>query len=214
MTGSALKIIAMVTMVIDHVGFVFFPEFLLLRIIGRVAFPIFAFSAAEGARFTRDRKKYLSRLLLWGLIAEVPFDLMGQGTVFSLESQNVCFTLAAGVACIYLLEQRSAKNLAAVFVILLTCTLLSTDYSFVGVLSVVIIHHYASRGKTVKGVFFACLLLTLSFSMQIFALLALIPIALYNGKRGVNLKYLFYAFYPMHMLVLWAVWAFTNTAVF
>lgn len=211
MTGSSLKIIAMVTMVIDHVGFLFFPGVPLLRIIGRVSFPIFAFAAAEGARFTHDRKKYLSRLLLWGFISEVPFDLMGSNTMFSLSSQNVCFTLAAGVACIYLLEQRSPRNMAAICAILAACTLLVTDYSFVGVLSVVIIHHYIARGSGVKGVFFACLLLTLSFSMQIFALLALIPIALYNGKRGVNLKYLFYAFYPLHMLILWAVWVFTTT---
>lgn len=212
MTGSTLKIIAMVTMVVDHIGFVFFPDLPLLRIIGRVAFPIFAFAAAEGARFTHDRKKYLLRLLLWGLIAEIPFDLMGNGVFFSLESQNVCFTLAGGVACIYLMEHRSPRNMAAICAILFTCTLLSTDYSFLGVLSVVIIHSYIARGKGVKGVFLACLLLALGFSTQIFALLALIPIALYNGKRGINLKYLFYAFYPLHMLILWAVWVFTTTA--
>lgn len=213
MTGSTIKIIAMVTMVIDHLGLLFFPEIPLLRIIGRVAFPIFAFAAAEGARFTHDRKKYLSRLLLWGIISEIPFDLMASNTIFSLEAQNVCFTLVAGVACIYLLEQRSLKNMVAVCAILAACTLFVTDYSFVGALSVVVIHHYASRGNRIKGVIFACLLLTLSFSNQIFSLLALIPIALYNGRRGVNLKYLFYTFYPLHMLILWAVWSLTSAAI-
>ncbi|MEG0753222.1 MAG: TraX family protein [Angelakisella sp.] len=213
MSGFTLKIIAMLTMVVDHIGLVFFPEMLWMRIIGRISFPLFAFAAAEGARYTHDRQKYLTRLLLWGVIAEVPFDLMCHQSPFFPLSQNVCFTLAAGVACIYLLEKASGKNLAIVFAILLTTFLIATDYSFVGVLSVVIIHRYASQGKAVKGVAYACLLLSMMFTTQVFSFLALIPLLFYNGKPGKRLKYLFYIFYPLHMFIIWAVWAFMNTTV-
>lgn len=206
MTGSTLKLIAIVTMFIDHLGVVFFPDLFILRIIGRVAFPIFALAAAEGARYTHDRRGYIARLLLWGLLSEIPFDLMGSNALFSMDGQNVCFTLAAGVACIYLLERHTLWDLAGVAGLLLLTFALSTDYSFVGVLAVVIIHRYAVQGKTVKGVALACIFMAFFFESQIFALLALVPVALYNGKRGVGLKYLFYLFYPLHMLVLWGVW--------
>ncbi|MEG1942513.1 MAG: TraX family protein, partial [Angelakisella sp.] len=111
MTSFTLKIIAIAAMLIDHIGYMFFPDMIIFRLIGRIAFPIFAFFVAEGIRFTHDRKKYLTRLLLLAVISEIPFDLMRNGSAFSPSSQNVCFTLAVGVVCVWLLEKKSLTNL-------------------------------------------------------------------------------------------------------
>lgn len=206
MSGFTLKLIAIITMAIDHIGYVFFPNLLWLRVVGRLAFPIFAYMAAEGAIHTRNRKKYLQRLLLWGLISEIPYDLMCFGTIFSLEGQNVCWTLAAGVLCVWLSEKHSLSANAGILLLLVLTTLLTTDYLFPGVLCIMILHHYIVRGKPWLGVLLGSVVLSFASGLlQLFCVLSVIPLALYNGKRGPKMKYLFYLFYPVHMLVIWGV---------
>lgn len=211
MSGLVLKLVAIVTMTIDHVGFVFFPNQMLWRLVGRIAFPIFALSAAEGARYTHDRKRYIIRLLIWAVASEIPFDLMGSGALWSLESQNVCWTLAAGVGCCWLAERKSTLNYALCAGLMIITTVLMTDYMFAGVIAVMIIYHYTGKGQRFRGCLLACVALSIALGpLQLFCLLALVPIHLYNGKPGkVRLKYLFYAYYPVHMLILWAVYTYT-----
>ena len=96
LNGFHLKLIAACTMFIDHMGHTLFPTVLWLRCIGRLAFPIFCFLIAEGCVYTRDRRKYALRLLVFALLSEVPFDLMVGGTVWYPYSQNVLWTLLAG----------------------------------------------------------------------------------------------------------------------
>ena len=89
--GTMLKIIAMVSMVFDHTGDVFFPEMQWMRIVGRLAMPIFSFCIAEGYVHTRNRKKYLLRMGIFALVSEVPFDLAFEGKI-SLDHQNIMLT--------------------------------------------------------------------------------------------------------------------------
>ncbi|MEG1687058.1 MAG: TraX family protein [Angelakisella sp.] len=213
MSGFWIKVIALVTMTLDHVGLLFFPEYDWLRAVGRVAFPLFAYCAAEGARYTHDRKGYLTRLLVLGALSEVPFDLLAQDKLVA-PGMNVCFTLAAGVACVWLLERRDSRSTTLAVLLLAAVALLATDYSFPGVLAVVILHHYAGKQQPVRGMALACLLTGLFFgSLQLFSLAAVLPIALYNGKRGPSLKYTFYLYYPLHMLVLWVVFKMTGGVI-
>ena len=88
-----LKIIAIVSMLVDHIGLVFFPEVMMFRIIGRISFPIFAYVLAEGIYYTKDITKYMLRLGIFALLSEIPYDLAVMGSVLEFSHQNVFFTL-------------------------------------------------------------------------------------------------------------------------
>ena len=163
-TGNQLKVIAMVCMFIDHVGYCLFPNIIWFRVIGRVAFPIFAFLIAEGAFYTKSPVKYMLRLLLFALISEIPFDLMtapynwhamtalkayrfGSVEVLSIAGpfaecfigyQNVMWTLLLG--CICANAAYKSKNLLFVLVTFFVCVFaagyMSVDYGAYGVVFV------------------------------------------------------------------------------
>ena len=101
MSGHSLKLIAIVTMLIDHIGLVLFPEVMILRCIGRLSFPIFAFLIVEGFEHTSDFKKYMVRILLFGLMSEIPYNLMISGKFIDFTHQNVFFTFAIGLMMLY-----------------------------------------------------------------------------------------------------------------
>lgn len=221
-TGSTLKIIAVVTMLIDHVGACVFEHGLLrmeniradenlylllknvdqvLRLVGRIAFPIFCFLLVEGFLHTRDRKKYALRLFLFALISEIPFDLAIRGSFVDFQYQNVFFTLLIGLLVMMLCDHFQ-KSLSAQLAILtgglLLSLLLRTDYNYKGVMLIELL--YLFRHDRQKQVLAG----GLSFCWELTAPLAFLPIWHYNGKRGLSLRWFFYWFYPVHLLLLWA----------
>lgn len=226
-TGSTLKMIAIVTMLIDHIGAVLIERNLLyapdssiaqmaqqpwfevdmvLRLIGRIAFPIFAFLLVEGITHTRDVKKYLFRLLIFGFVSEIPFDLAIFGRPVNMGYQNVFFTLFAAGVVLYFLEkyegftpQRRFLQLGIVILGMGAATLLKTDYSWIGVLLVVIL--YVFRNNYVRRNVFG----SLCVAFELTAPLAFVPIHYYNGERGWSMKYFFYCFYPGHLLILYLI---------
>ncbi len=221
LNGFHLKLIAVCTMFIDHLGHTLFPGTLWLRCIGRIAFPIFAFLIAEGCAYTHDRKKYALRLLVFALLSEVPFDLMVGGTVWYPYSQNVLWTLLAGALVCWCIDWALQKKtpvafalagaaMAAAFCLL---ELAETDYGGWGALLTVLFYgvRRAPCGRTVKMAVQAAGLAVFSIgvmgglSIEVYALLALLPLWLYNGRRGFcsrTVQYAFYAFYPVHILIL------------
>lgn len=216
MSTFVLKLIAIITMAIDHIGVVFIPSntwlYLVFRGIGRLAFPIFAFLIVEGFYHTSNIKKYLLRLGIFALISEVPFDLAFYNTYFNMKHQNIFFTLFLGLLAIYLINMIENKykdkillvNLADAGITIAFCiiaALLQTDYRYMGIL--LIVAFYLFRGnKLLLGIS----MLVLSNSIiQMLSVLAIIPIAFYNGKKGKNIKYFFYVFYPAHLLVLYFI---------
>lgn len=244
-SGATLKIIAIVTMLIDHLTAVLvFPAFGAFswstglyevgRGIGRLAFPIFCFLLAEGFYYTRDRKKYLIRLLIFAAISEIPFDLAFSATVFDRYSQNVFFTLFLGGLAVSLLEYiegdrgrgREAalprpKNvflrfiaiLAVVFACAIAAEFLNTDYSSAGVATIIIMYVLAERKKAADPVevkkanlfAFAVGVFVLGLTCgksEYWAFADLIPLYFYNGTRGRQMRYFFYAFYPVHLLII------------
>lgn len=146
-----LKIIAITTMVIDHTGAVFFPEYPVLRMIGRLAFPIFAFLIAEGAYHTKDLKKYMWRMLGFALLTEIPFDFAFERQWLNWGHQNVMWTFFLALAAIYF-DQKYArpKGKPAIFVVAAMATALiaaytKTDYGAIGVLLVLVFYHFRQQ---------------------------------------------------------------------
>lgn len=206
---SILKIIAIVTMLIDHIGafIINYEKYTLLyevmRTVGRIAFPIFCFMLVQGFRHTRSVKKYMIRLFIFAIISEVPFDLAASSVNESMwMHQNVFFTLFIGLTALYIIEKYKQNAFAQIIVIISACTLatfLYTDYMFFGVLQIIFFYYFEKlRLCRIISIIF------LNFYMgQPAGAVALVFTELYNGKRGINVKYLAYAFYPVHLLVIW-----------
>lgn len=226
--GSTLKIIAIVTMFIDHAAAIVLERYIpvapqtanaaalnilyyVMRGIGRLAFPIFCFLLVEGFFYTRSRLKYAIRLLIFSIISEVPFDLAVYKKIFDFSYQNVFFTLLIGFLTIWALDTVKRKefkrvvNFGLTFVIM-ACGMaaayfLFTDYSFAGVLAIVVM--YSLHERKTEAVLWGCILLTVYSAFEVFALIDTVLVKMYNGKRGLKLKYFFYAFYPAHLLLLY-----------
>lgn len=222
MTTSNLKIIACLTMLIDHIGAILYPDQMIFRIIGRIAFPIFAFLIVEGYYYTKDLKKYLMRLGLFALVSEIPFDLaVNSAKVIEFQHQNVFFTLFIALLAISIYDLIKEKYPIFASIALVGFAVLNeviqADYGLIGIL--IIFGFYKCRSNK-YGLFFWLLsinlllgalytlnsgILSIRTMIQVFELFALIFIFNYNGKKGLSLRYVFYVFYPGHLLLLYLI---------
>ena len=214
LSGSALKIIAVLSMVTDHCAYYLLDEssvaYELMRCFGRIAFPVFAFLVAEGFAHTRNRMRYFLSLLLFAAISEVPWYLLNgtDGT------HNVMFTLALGVAVLAAFEKLREHRVLSCCSLLLTAWLaawLGMDYEWRGVL-VITIFYLLGMVKNTPIIQRRMMQLLFVFPLMmhygvIGALLACAVIFLYDGTRGFihgNMaKFGFYAFYPVHLFLIW-----------
>lgn len=207
---SVLKWIAVLTMVIDHVGAILFPDQIWMRVIGRVAFPVYAYCLAEGFRYTSDYRRYLGRLALFAILSEIPFDLAFYGVPFSFAHQNVFFTLTLGLILLWVLERFREQLLLCAGAFAVLCFLaqaLHMDYGAGGLLMV--FAFYLARQGTSPwigwGIFVFINLFGYAGGVQWAAILALLPIGLYSGKAGKKKQRFFYWIYPLHLLLLWVI---------
>ena len=204
-----LKCIAITSMLIDHIGAVLFPQYEFLRIVGRLAFPIFAYLLVEGFFYTKDIKKYMIRLGIFALVSEIPFDLAFNWTFLEFGHQNVFFTLFLGVGMMYFMT-KAPSNLRQVFIMIATFLIadgLCTDYGSWGILMILAFYEFRDK-KSVKLVLIVLLnilMWRMGYLTQEFAGLAVIPIALHNRELGPKMKMVFYAFYPAHLLILFLI---------
>ena len=212
--GTALKILAMVSMILDHAGDNFFPDQVWMRALGRMALPVFAFCLAEGFAHTGNRGRYLKRLGLFALISEIPFDLVLSGKVLEFSHQNIMFTFfwaLLGLICFEkLTENRTGAGAAAGAFLLAAFTgaslLLGLDYNLLGVGLVFLFYLLRNRRHTIRCLAGAVYhILLRNMGIYWFGLLGFLPILFYNGRKGRGLKWLFYVFYPAHLLLIWAV---------
>lgn len=233
LSSSTLKLIAIISMLIDHIGaavlenIMYFNYYSLsvgaynklvyidniMRSVGRIAFPIFCFLLVEGFFKTRNVKKYMRNLLIFSIVSEVPFDLAFSRTLVSWNHQNVFFTLLIGIAALAILNwvltmyknQKinliiySILSVGAVIASMALAYYMKTDYNAIGVAIIIILYAFR-KNRYVQSIVGAA-----SFAWEMPAPFAFIPIILYNGKRGLNLKYFFYAFYPLHLLILYVI---------
>ena len=201
-----LKMIAIVAMLIDHVGAILFPWVEVLRIVGRIAFPIFAFTLVEGFFHTRDVKKYMLRLGILALVSEIPFDLAFFGVPFAFIHQNVFFTLFLGILMLYLVVStpKDFRRVLSVLAVILIADYLHTDYGSWGILMILCYYVFREKKWLQYGGIAAINIFAMGYS-QVYAPLALVPIALYNGKEGLKSKTFFYGFYPVHLIILYLI---------
>ena len=219
-SGSVLKLIAMAAMLVDHVAYFLLQEnlhfvtplftvgtkgitlYYIFRTIGRIAFPMYCFLLTEGFVHTKNRKRYGTNLLLFALISELPWNFLHSGSLF-YGGQNVFFTLFLGFCGLYVIEylcNRPALEASALIGLLLFAYLFKADYGMLGFAAIVAM--YVLREKAaIRAVVCTCI-----FNSHLRAGVAFVPISLYNGKRGFIRgkvgKYICYAFYPTHMIIL------------
>ena len=233
LTANMLRTIAILLMLSDHIWATAMNLSDWMTYIGRMAFPIFAFQIAEGFVHTSNFKKYALRLLGFAIVTEIPFNFFYSSRFFNPYHQNVLFTLLLGLLAIKVIDgikkNRSGKNIALSVLYLLLILLASVigfvDYGHLGMLTVVMFYlmrdfPFAWLGQLVgmillnitffEGLVFPVEILGKTFEIpsQGFAVFALIPIWLYGGRKGKSskaLQYGFYAFYPVHMLVLYLI---------
>lgn len=218
---NTLKIIALIAMTIDHIGLIFFPSVLFLRAIGRIAFPIFAYFIAEGAMYTKNYFRYFIRMFLLGLVFLGIFYVFMDRVYFSIFS-----VFALSLLFIYLYKEivklgKQDKYLLMSSFILVTLGLLTIiyyittitkfDYGIFGVIIPVLI--YLFKDKNLKLLVLIISLIVHSFVNGVFPIyicmfsLCAIPLlGLYNGEKGdMNLKYFFYLYYPLHLVILYGL---------
>ena len=204
LSGSWLKMTAMLSMTIDHMAYYYGIEnpylYELMRTIGRIAFPTFAFLLAEGFVHTKNRQKYMLSLFIFALLSEIPWLLLNHDG-----SHNVLFTLLAGVLGLYVLENCKNRWLTMAFITSIACATIfaDTDYSWKGFGLVLIF--YMFRGRPELQTLFG---IPLMYEYGITGILmAFAVIWLYNGERGFIMgkawKYAFYAFYPVHLMLIY-----------
>lgn len=242
MNASVLKIIGIVAMILDHIGWLFYPNVEVFTIIGKLAVPIFCYMIAEGYYKTHNIKGYLLRLIGLGLISQLPFLMtfrlcFGQG----FSALNTILDLALGLLTIWLYDKAKFSGRSMIVVLGALIGLfagIDGDYYVVLLIFIFYKHHNNFKKMTLwmsvltfinvfffpgYGMFYALthgtslgqfleymttpgyIAAVKVYLMQIFYLLALIPIKFYNGERGKNIKVLFYGFYPLHLIILYLV---------
>jgi hypothetical protein len=219
-SSSTLKIIAIATMVIDHVGALFFMGQPIWLIIGRLSFPLFAFLIAEGHRKTSNEAKYFFRLLLFAFISQPPYILFSKAVGMSGFPLNIFFTLAAGLLALISFKKFRFFSTPIIISLCAAAELLNINYGAYGVLTILASAVFLSK----PGLYgFAVLtmvhfieiiihpLMGRFFNIQFFALMSVPFILLYNGSPGIKLpRRLLYWFYPVHLAILWLIWFLWN----
>jgi len=225
MNSFVLKIIACITMFIDHIGYVIFDGPSWFNYIGRLAFPIFAFQISEGFVHTKDIKKYLIRLVIFAFVSQIPFMLFSSliNDEFSL---NVIFTLLLGLLSIICYNRHKYLGILSAIILGTVAQITNCDYGFYGVAITLLFYVFRNSkplfiisflGATIisySGRILSCLnygidtfLYAFDFYLPhaICTALSIIIIMFYNKKKGSNTRYLLYLFYPLHLLFLYGI---------
>lgn len=211
MSSFVLKTIACLTMLVDHAAIVFsdrlpYDLYMVLRGVGRLSFVIFCVLLAEGFIRTRSRGQYALRLGLFALLCEIPFDLLFYGQVLSFSHQNVYLTLLLGLLGLWGYDALHKKGLTVLGLLCpalcaLFAELLVADYGAGGVLLIAVLYLLREH-KLWQGAAVLVLLYGMGGWLQVLGIGGWLLCLAYNGRRGPNVKYAFYAFYPLHMLGL------------
>ena len=217
MTSAALQIIAILCMTIDHVGLYLLGSPDWMRAIGRIAMPLFAFGIVEGFIHTKSRPKYLLRIAICAVIAEIPYMLLSQNMHLEI-SHNILFGFILGFLAMLCLEKKGYWLIFTPFLVI-AASGLRIDYGFAVVL--LIMAFYQCRTKFKKKKYKHLYYPTLAAStalilgiraavaewlLQLWSIAAVIPLMLYNGKKGHRLpKYAGYIFFPAHLFIILAI---------
>lgn len=216
LNGNVLKFIALIAMTTDHVGSFLFPDITVLRIIGRIAYPIFAFMIAEGCFYTKHKYRYFFEVLGIGALCQIVYFV-----VFHSLYMNVMIVFAFSILIIFTI-QKARETRSSGFAILAASLIglayflsvnlpvwvkgLEFDYGFVGIVLPVVIYMLPDFKMKIFVFIGGLIVLAISLdsNIQFWALLSIPLLILYNGKRGkLKIKHFFYIYYPAHMVVIW-----------
>lgn len=220
LSSNLIKIIALITMTIDHFGVMLYPSVDVLRIIGRISFPLFAFSIAEGCKYTKNKLKHFLLIFFLGVLCQIVF-YFANGDIY----QGILISFSLSILLIYAYDYAiKTKNIWAYLLVMLVLTAVALlnfvlplafkkntfyfDYGFTGIILPLLI--FIPKDYRLKLLFalVGTILVSLEsrWSLQWWSLLSIILLALYNGKKGkLNIKYLFYIYYPLHFIVLYGI---------
>lgn len=214
MTSFTIKCIACITMLLDHIkysGPIF--QNIITEYLGRISFPLFAFLVSEAYCYTSDLKKYYKRLLIFGIISQIPFmffrTLVGEWMML-----NIMFTLLFGLICITIYDKIKSKfiTIPLIALIIVLGNILNVDYGWFGILSVFIMYLFRNKRMYLPLVYGICIFIyyysiageylyeTRNLLLMLCTWTTTFLINKYNGKKGKSMKYFFYLFYPVHML--------------
>lgn len=208
-------------MTLDHTAILLMGGYLPFRIIGRMAFPIFAFMIAEGCRYTKNKLRYFSVIFCLGIICQTVYFIFDRSLYM-----NILISLSLSILIIYSMQfaKKTKKPCAYLLLIIIIAALYffhlilklvlfkntnyALDYTFMGVMLPVLIsvfdNHKLKLCMTTVGL--VLISISMSSNIQLFSLLALIPLFFYNGKGGKHrLKWLFYLYYPLHLALLYII---------
>lgn len=219
---NSLKVIAVIAMVIDHVGKVFFPDVQILQVIGRIAFPIFIYCIVVGVTHTRNFKKYLTRLGIFAIVSQIPWIIAFNPTIDGIKENwmimNIFFTLFFSAVFVYGMKEKSWGYIIAA---MMAFSFFPLDYGFDTVFllsSIYLLRNNKVVACVLTSVILALPLFTggdlnvfgLSLGLQGFAILA-IPFIYMRTNMNIKInKYFFYSFYPAHLLMIFLIKYFLN----
>ena len=219
MNATQLKVIGIISMTIDHIGYFLFPQMTVLRVIGRLAYPIFAYMIAEGCRYTKNKARYFCTMLAIACACSVV-------TYFAERSlyQSIFTTFSCTILLIFALDaavktaERAEKFFWGICAAVLTFLYFAvfqlwmipgfeTDYGFLGVITSVLVWLGRSKAEKLSGLTVGlCLLSAELGTVQFCSLAAAGLLYFYNGERGNHsLKWAFYGYYPLHIVALYGV---------
>lgn len=227
-SGNALKLLATVSMLLDHTGAILFPQVLALRLVGRLAFPIYAFMVAQGCKYTRSMLRYFLSMFSLGVVCQLVYAFAAPVDRF-----NILLTFSVSIALSFLLYRVKqalyskkwlmAAAMGAAFLLSTAAVhyvnrILPFDYGFWGCMTAVITGLFQQKAdapeswkradkNAVHVIMLAIpLLLVARDSLQLCALFSLPLLLCYSGRRGrLNMKYFFYIFYPLHLALLYGI---------
>lgn len=226
MSTFTLKIIACITMFIDHIGYVIFDGSSYFNYIGRIAFPIFAFQISQGYIHTKNVKKYLIRLLIFAIVSQLPFFLF-YNVISSGFAFNTIFTLFLGLICILLYDKvNKVLGIISTIILGIIAEICHFDYGFYGVAIIMLFYIFKNNKSLLISSFIIATILKYAYNTLLYApygtetllkvliyylplcfctILSSIFVYFYNGKKGRDLKYLLYLFYPLHLLFIYVL---------
>ena len=217
LSNNQLKIIGIITMTIDHIGVYLFPQYEILRIIGRLAFPIFAYMIAEGCAYTKNRRRYLGTLCLVAVLYQVVYYVLSKSLYM-----GIFVTFSFSVAFIYVMDYARNKGgisgiitLLASFAVIAFATIhlphilhgFLIDYGFAGAMLPALVYGVKTKRDKLFMLSLGLVLLSGIYGgVQWYSLFALPLIALYNQKRGkIKMKSFFYIYYPLHLVAIYGI---------
>ncbi|MEA5472154.1 TraX family protein [Spirulina sp. 06S082] len=204
MSTFSLKFLAFLIMLVDHIGFLFFPDRVEFRIVGRLAMPLFAFLVAQGYLKTKNLSFYLFRLLFFALLTQpIYYVFLNEGD-FPFQQLNILFTFLFSLLLLDLFESQSQWFIFLVFAVTVLSGFRLLEYGLYGIFNVVYFYYLSKNRINFVFIFIFILIQiwglfeTLSI-IQPVSILSLFFIALYNNRRGLDDRKLFYWLYPLHL---------------